>query len=52
MAGIVRAEEVESELIGMGNYSLEDVARSYKWLGHENGFTELSAFHKKYRRGE
>jgi len=31
-------------------FLLEDVAKSYKWLGHK-GFTELNAFHPKYKPG-
>jgi len=31
-------------------YLLEDVAKSYKWLGHK-GFTELNAFHPEYKPG-
>ena len=34
-----------------GNYSLDDVVKSYRWLGHKNGFTELNAFHPEYRPG-
>lgn len=31
-------------------YSLEDVTKSYRWLGHK-GFTELNAFHSDYKTG-
>lgn len=33
-------------------YSPEDVIKSFQWLGHhEHGYTELCAFHKKYKAG-
>lgn len=31
--------------------NLEDVCRSYRWLGHET-HTELSALHPRYRPGK
>ena len=34
-----------------GNYTLDDVVKSYRWLGHKNGFTEMNAFHPVYRPG-
>jgi len=33
-----------------GNYSLEDITKSYKWLGHKS-WTELNAFHPDYKPG-
>lgn len=35
---------------GSARYSVEDVVKSYVWLGHR-GFTELNAFHPEYRTG-
>lgn len=33
-------------------YSIEDIAKSYEWLGHRGrGFTELNAFHPDYKPG-
>lgn len=32
-------------------YSLEDVTKSYKWLGHR-GWTELNAIHHEYKQGK
>lgn len=32
-------------------YSVEDIVKSYVWLGHR-GFTELNAFHPDYQQGK
>jgi len=33
-------------------YSLGDVRRAYRWLGHGTGVTEVSVLHPLYRRGD
>jgi len=33
-------------------YSLVDVVKSYNWLGHDKGYTELNAYHPDYRPGD
>ncbi|MDA2934972.1 hypothetical protein MYX82_11615, partial [Acidobacteria bacterium AH-259-D05] len=33
-----------------GDYSLEDIAKSFNWLGHQS-WTELNAFHPDYKPG-
>jgi len=36
----------------MLNYNKDDIIRSFRWLGHgEHGFTELAAFHPRYKPG-
>lgn len=34
------------------SYVVGDVIRSYRWLGHDSGYTELNALHPEYRPGD
>jgi len=36
----------------MGAYNLDDVRRSYYWLGLDRGYAELNAYHPAYRQGQ
>jgi hypothetical protein len=46
-----RAGQEEVWVIEVKGYSLDDVCRSYRWLGHSAGHTEVVALHPNYKPG-
>jgi len=47
-----RSEEVSMQNKVTEHYDLGEVVKSYRWLGHEGGYTELNAYHKEYKPGQ